>query len=63
MKGSYFIARLLTFILDYIYIMFVYNIILYLKILFRCNALYTYASENILQIPGIVFFSGTVHLL
>ena len=54
-EGSYFIARLLIYILDYIYIMFVYNIVLFLKMLFRCNALYTYTSENILWITCTVF--------
>ena len=54
-EGSYFIARLLIYILDSIYIMFVYNIVLFLKMLFRCNALYTYTSENILWTTGTVF--------
>jgi hypothetical protein len=42
------------YILEYSYIAFIYNTILFLNILFRRDTLFTYRSKNILLIIGIV---------
>jgi hypothetical protein len=55
MKISCFISTLLICILEYIYITLIYNIVLFLNILFRYNTLFTYISKNILLIIGIIF--------
>jgi hypothetical protein len=48
------ISTLLIYILEYIYITFVYNTVLFLNILFRYNALFTHKSKNIMLIIGII---------
>jgi len=53
-KKSGFISTLLIYILEYIYISFIHNIVL-LNILFRYNTLYTYTRKNVLLIVGIIF--------
>jgi hypothetical protein len=54
-KKSCFISTLLIYILEYIYITFICNIVMLLNILFRYNTLYTYTSKIILWIVGIIF--------
>ena len=49
------ISTLLIYILEYIYITFIYNIVLLLYILFMYNTLYTYKSKNVLLIVGKLF--------
>ena len=52
-EKTYFISNLLIYTLDYIYITFSYNNVLFLNILFRYNTLLT--QEKILLINGIIF--------
>jgi hypothetical protein len=55
MKRNYFIFTLLIYILEYFYITFIHNTVLFLNILFRYNTLLTNASKNILLISSIMF--------
>jgi hypothetical protein len=52
---SYFISILLIYILECIFITFIYNIVSFLNILFGNNTLFTNKSKNILVITDIVF--------
>jgi hypothetical protein len=42
-------------ILEYIYITLIYNIVLFLNILYRYNTVFIYTSKNVLLIIGIIF--------
>jgi hypothetical protein len=55
MKKSYFITTLLIYILEYCCITLIYDIVLFLNILFKYNPLFTYTSSNILLLSGIIF--------
>jgi len=55
MIKSYFISTLFNYILEYIYSIFIYNILLVLNVLFRYNTLTTYASKSILLTTDITF--------
>ena len=55
MTRNFFISTLLIYVLELIYVSYLYIIVLFSGILFRYNTLYTYTSKNILLVIGIIF--------